>query len=80
MCKLGKPYINITHFTPYFVITILIRVTVMAFLTFILANYGSSGDLLYLPLIAIVSAFIILLTRLITSDKTAACLSKIRGG
>lgn len=80
MNKWGKPHLNIKHHMPYFVLTILDRIIVIGFLGYVLSQYSSPiGDLLYLPLIGILSGLGILLTRLITSEKAAACLSRIRG-
>lgn len=79
MNKLGKPYMNITHFVPYFVLTILNRFIVVIFLIYVMAQNSTAGDLLYLPLIAIITGLGIGLIRLITSEKAAACLSRIRG-
>ena len=79
MNKLGKPYMTIKHFMPYFVLAMLNRLIVIVFLIYVMSQSSSSGDLLYLPLIAIISGLGIGLIRLATSDKAAACLSKIKG-
>jgi hypothetical protein len=79
MCKLGKPYLNIIHMIPYLVLTILNRIIVISFLCYTLAKFGSAGDMLFLPLIAIISGILILVIRVVNSDKAAACLSRIRG-
>ena len=44
-----------------------------------LAKFSSAGDMLFLPLIAIISGILILVIRVVNSDKAAACLSRIRG-
>lgn len=79
MSKLGKPYMQIKHFVPYFVLTLINRVIVICYLFYIISQYSSKGDLLYLPLISIGSGVAILLTRAFTSDKFLECLNKVRG-
>lgn len=71
---------TIKHYMPFFILTILNRVIVVGFLAYIMSQYSSPPqDLLYLPLISIFSGLGILLTRAGTSERAAACLSKIKG-
>jgi hypothetical protein len=80
MHKLGKPVMTIKHYMPFFVLTIINRVIVVGFMAYILSQYSSPpGDLLYLPLISIFTGLGIIITRAGTSEKAAACLSRIKG-
>lgn len=66
MSKFGKPYMNITHFNPFLVVSIINRLIVLVFCVFIIAKYAA-GDLLYVPLISILSGIGIIIIRLINS-------------
>lgn len=78
MNRLGKPFMNIAHFTPFLIVSIINRAIVMIFCVFLIVKYAS-GDLLYVPLISILSGLGIIIIRLINSEKFSACITKIRG-
>jgi hypothetical protein len=77
---MGKPYMLITHFMPYFWITIGNRVLALIFSIYIMAKLGSKGDLLFVPIILFVSGVGIVLTRLVTSEKFSSYITKLKGG
>lgn len=78
MNRFGAPFIRLKHFTPYFVLTMLNRTVVMVFLVYIVATAGATGDLLFLPILALLAGSGIILTRVTSSDKFSACLDRIR--
>lgn len=65
---------------PYFAIAIGNRVLVLLFSIYIMAQFGSKGDLLFVPIIMFVTGLTIILTRLVTSEKFLNYVAKMKGG
>jgi hypothetical protein len=80
MSKLGKPYMLIKHFMPYFAITMINRILVLLFAVYIMVKFESRGDLLFVPIIQFVSGVGIIFTRVVTSDTIVNCITKAKQG